>query len=122
MSGVTCRSSSFIISSLKLPRRFEVTTPAKILSLTFRAVRAISIIGSTDTIKPIISIGRSNAPNTISAAKVAPPPTPATPKDETATTTIIVPQTSGSDNPYQRLVQSQQLTSQGIFQHIHFDQ
>src|SRR5699024_2232974 len=54
--------------------------------LTFNAVRAISISGSIEINKPTIATGRFNTDNTIREANVAPPPTPATPKDPIATT------------------------------------
>ena len=80
-----------------MPKRLEVTTPARIESLTFKAVRPMSTIGSIETIKPMISTGKPRVPNTISDAKVAPPPTPATPNDEITIVPIMVNQTIGSD-------------------------
>ena len=61
--------------------RALVTIPATMLPLTFTAVRAISINGSTEITNPTIATGKFIAPKTISEANVAPPPTPATPKE-----------------------------------------
>ena len=53
--------------------------------LTFRAVRAISISGSTEISTAATVTGKPMAGSTTSAAKVAPPPTPAIPKELMAT-------------------------------------
>ena len=58
-----------------------VTVPAVIEPLTFRAVRPMSISGSTEISKPASATGKSIADSTIRAANVAPPPTPATPTE-----------------------------------------
>ena len=50
-------------------------------SLTLSAVRPMSINGSTDAMRPTISIGSPMVPSTIRLANVAPPPTPATPNE-----------------------------------------
>src|SRR5471032_796052 len=55
--------------------------PAVIEPLTFRAVRPMSISGSTEISSATSVTGRPIAGSTISAAKVAPPPTPATPAE-----------------------------------------
>ena len=68
----------------------EETTPANMLSLTFVKVRIMSMTGSTEMTRPAIVTGKFSAPNTIKAAKVAPPPTPATPKELIVTTKINV--------------------------------
>ena len=51
--------------------------------LTFSAVRPISISGSTEISSATSVTGRPIAGRTIRAAKVAPPPTPATPAERT---------------------------------------
>ena len=53
--------------------------------LTLRAVRPMSISGSIEISRPASATGRFIADSTISAAKVAPPPTPATPTEPTVT-------------------------------------
>ena len=60
---------------------FPVTTPESIESLTFNAVLPISISGSTEISRPASPTGKPKDERTISAANVAPPPTPATPKE-----------------------------------------
>ena len=60
---------------------FEVNNPERIESLTFKAVLAISIKGSTEINKSTNPTGSPNVDNTIKEAKVAPPPTPATPNE-----------------------------------------
>ena len=60
------------------------------LSLTFVSVRIMSMTGSTEMTSPAIVTGKFMAPRTIKAAKVAPPPTPATPKELIVTTKINV--------------------------------
>ena len=68
------------VSLLKSDVKFPEQIPATIESLTLRAVLAMSISGSTLAISPTICIGRPIVPKTMRLAKVAPPPTPATPK------------------------------------------
>ncbi len=46
----------------------------------------MSISGSTEITKPTIATGKFIAPKTIREAKVAPPPTPATPNELIVTT------------------------------------
>ena len=58
-----------------------VTVPAVIEPLTFTAVRPMSISGSTEISRPASATGRFNVERTTSAAKVAPPPTPAMPNE-----------------------------------------
>ena len=60
-----------------------VTVPATIDPLTFSAVLAISINGSIEINSATKVIGNPIAGKTTSAAKVAPPPTPAIPKELT---------------------------------------
>ena len=62
----------------KLPVKCAVPVPANIESLTFRAVRPISIIGSIEINTPANATGKFKVDNTRIEAKVAPPPTPAT--------------------------------------------
>ncbi|MMZ66422.1 hypothetical protein D1872_289200 [compost metagenome] len=66
------------------------TRPAVIESFTFSAVRPISISGSTEMSRPASATGRFIVDSTIREAKVAPPPTPATPKELITTTRINV--------------------------------
>lgn len=73
--------SSLIASRSKSLILALVTIPATILPLTFVAVRAISINGSTEITKPTMATGKFIAPKTINEANVAPPPTPATPNE-----------------------------------------
>ena len=65
---------------------FAVPVPASIESLTFNAVRPISINGSTEIKTPASATGKFNVDNTIMDANVAPPPTPATPNQLIITT------------------------------------
>src|SRR5471030_2793687 len=58
-----------------------VMVPAVIEPLTLSAVRPISISGSTEISKATSVTGKPIAGRTISAARVAPPPTPATPAE-----------------------------------------
>ena len=58
-----------------------VTVPATIAPLTFNAVRPMSINGSTEISSATNDTGKPIAGSTINAAKVAPPPTPATPAE-----------------------------------------
>lgn len=67
------------------------------LPLTLTAVRPISISGSIEINKPASPIGKFIAERTKMAAKVAPPPTPATPKELIATVTISVKIKVGSN-------------------------
>ena len=62
-----------------------VTVPATMAPLTFKAVRPMSISGSTEINSATSDTGRPIAGSTISAAKVAPPPTPATPAELSVT-------------------------------------
>ena len=62
--------------------------PATMESLTLRAVRPMSMSGSTDARTATTSIGSPIVPNTMSEANVAPPPTPATPNELMATTAM----------------------------------
>ncbi|CSB29736.1 Uncharacterised protein [Vibrio cholerae] len=55
--------------------------PAVIEPDTLSAVRAISISGSIEIKSAAIVTGKPMAGSTIRAAKVAPPPTPAIPKE-----------------------------------------
>ena len=57
--------------------------PAVIAPDTLSAVRAMSISGSIEISSAAIVTGRPIAGSTISAANVAPPPTPAIPKELT---------------------------------------
>lgn len=57
---------------------------------TLSAVRPISMSGSMEMSKPINSSGKPNVDSTTIAANVAPPPTPAMPNEEMATTKIKV--------------------------------
>ena len=57
------------------------TTPEVIEPLTLTKVRIISINGSIDINKPASSNGIPKVDNTMMAANVAPPPTPATPNE-----------------------------------------
>ncbi len=63
----------------------EVVALLQKYTLTFSAVRPISISGSTDINSATRVTGNPIAGRTISAAKVAPPPTPATPAELTVT-------------------------------------
>ena len=71
-----------------LPVSFAVPVPANIESLTLRAVRPISIIGSIEISTPASATGRFKVDNTRIDAKVAPPPT--TPNELIITTPINV--------------------------------
>ncbi|MNI96065.1 hypothetical protein D3C73_1544490 [compost metagenome] len=62
-----------------------MSVPAVMEPLTFNAVRPISISGSTEISRATSVTGRPIAGSTISAANVAPPPTPATPAELTVT-------------------------------------
>ena len=64
--------------------------PAVIAPFTFSAVRPISINGSIEINKPTNSNGRFKVDNTTIAAKVAPPPTPAIPKEEISSNLIVL--------------------------------
>ncbi len=64
--------------------------------LTFNAVRPMSISGSTEISKATRDTGKPMAGSTISAAKVAPPPTPATPAELRVTIATRVAIHSGS--------------------------
>src|SRR5690606_6199708 len=63
-----------------------VTAPAVIDPLTLIAVRPMSISGSTEISRPARATGRLSVDSTISAANVAPPPTPAMPNDPSVAT------------------------------------
>ena len=52
---------------------------------TFNAVRAMSMSGSMEISSAATVTGKPRAGSTMSAAKVAPPPTPATPNELMAT-------------------------------------
>ncbi|MNG11797.1 hypothetical protein D3C84_953650 [compost metagenome] len=73
-----------------------VIAPAVIEPFTFSAVRPMSISGSTEISNATSSTGKPMAGNTISAAKVAPPPTPATPAELRVTMATSVAIHSGS--------------------------
>src|SRR5699024_2536443 len=77
-------------STSNSPDNLAVVTPAVIEPLTFTAVLPMSINGSTEISNPANATGRFNADNTRIAANVAPPPTPATPNELSATTAISV--------------------------------
>lgn len=70
------------------PIKRLATVPAVAEPLTFNAVRPMSIKGSIEINRPASATGRFMADSTISAANVAPPPTPATPMESMATTAI----------------------------------
>ena len=75
-------SSSLLKTDISVvPIKRLVTVPAVIAPETLRAVRPMSISGSMEMSKPTSATGRSSADNTISAEKVAPPPTLATPNE-----------------------------------------
>jgi hypothetical protein len=59
--------------------------PAVMEPLTLSAVRPMSISGSIEISRPASATGRFSADSTIRAAKVAPPPTPATPTEPMVT-------------------------------------
>src|SRR6056297_2393013 len=63
------------------PRNRPVSTPAVIAPLTFSAVRAMSMSGSMEISSAATVTGKPMAGSTMNAAMVAPPPTPATPKE-----------------------------------------
>src|SRR3990167_4712474 len=73
-----------------------VIAPAVIEPLTFNAVRPISISGSTEISNATNDTGKPIAGSTISAANVAPPPTPATPAELKVTIATSVAIHSGS--------------------------
>ncbi len=77
--------------------KFADVTPATMESLTLSAVRPMSMSGSTEAIRPTISMGRPMVPSTMRLAKVAPPPTPATP-NELITMMAIMPTTHVGSN------------------------
>lgn len=72
-----------------------VTNPETMDPLTFSAVRPISISGSIEINTPAKATGRFIVDRTIKEAKVAPPPTPATPNELIMTTTINVAMKDG---------------------------
>ena len=74
-----------------------VIAPAVIEPLTFNAVRPMSISGSTEINSATSDTGKPMAGSTISAAKVAPPPTPATPAELKVTIATRVAIHSGSN-------------------------
>lgn len=85
---VNYKEMSLLIASLSLYvlmfsffMNLDVNVPDKIEPFTFNAVRPISINGSTVISKPASATGKFIDDNTISAANVAPPPTPATPNE-----------------------------------------
>ena len=61
------------------PRMRLVSVPAVMEPLTLSAVRPMSMSGSIEIKRPTSATGKSIAESTMSAANVAPPPTPATP-------------------------------------------
>src|SRR5471030_1856156 len=73
-----------------------VIAPAVIEQLTFNAVRPMSISGSTEISNATSDTGKPIAGSTISAANVAPPPTPATPAELKVTMATNVAIHSGS--------------------------
>ena len=75
------RAGSLYISVFSSFNIFPVTTPESIESLTFSAVLPMSIKGSTEIRSPASPTGKPKDESTISAANVAHPPTPATPKE-----------------------------------------
>jgi len=62
-----------------------LTVPAVMEPETLRAVRPMSISGSIAIKSPASATGNPSADNTTNAANVAPPPTPAIPKDASVT-------------------------------------
>ena len=66
-------------------------------SLTLSAVRPMSMSGSTEARMPTISIGKPSVPSTMSDANVAPPPTPAMPKELTTITATSMTTNSGEN-------------------------
>src|SRR5690625_128848 len=73
------------------------TTPANMEPLTFTIVLPISITGSIAINRPTKPTGRPIAERTVRPAKVAPPPTPAIPKEANVVTIISWIRKAGSN-------------------------
>ena len=78
---VSLASSLLKVSLSKLSKALDVSVPATMLPLTFKAVLPMSMSASTEISIPARATGKFSEERTIKAANVAPPPTPAIPNE-----------------------------------------